>query len=188
MRQLICFGDSITAGWDGSRVRPALTKRLEKGLKGLWGVRNAGVPGDNTDQALARIRKDVLRHPYDRVAVLFGANDASFHKGLPIDSFRENLNVMIGEISPEKTILITPSPVIDTKQKGKRRNERIAAYAEVVRRAADKAGSPLIDLHARMTELHSYTKMLQKDGLHFTSLGYDLLSELIVTTITELEK
>ncbi|MDD9149448.1 GDSL-type esterase/lipase family protein [Sporolactobacillus sp. CQH2019] len=180
-KKLICFGDSITAGWDGSRERPALTRRLEKGLK--WLIRNAGVPGETTEQALTRIDKDVLSRNYNRVTILFGANDSSLHKGISLEKFMDNMTIMAKSCGSGRTILITPSPVIEERQKGKRTNGRISIYAEAVRRVAAETGSALVDLQRRMLEKADYRPMLQADGLHFSSAGYDFLSGLIIHEI-----
>ncbi|WKB36709.1 GDSL-type esterase/lipase family protein [Terrilactibacillus sp. S3-3] len=118
MKTLICFGDSITAGWDGVSEQPTLTNRLKNGLPG-WTVHNAGVPGNNTNDALCRIREDVLNLAFDRVTVLFGANDASIHKGIPVDEFERNIASIAAAVSPKKTLLITPAPVNEFKQTNK---------------------------------------------------------------------
>lgn len=178
MKQLICFGDSITAGWDGQRETTRLTDRLSDGLG--WSVINAGVPGENTTQALARIDRDVLDRSFDRITVLFGANDSSFHKGIPLEQFRKNLVYMARAFSPSKTIFITPSPVIETRQKGKRTNDRISLYAEAVTGVAKETGAGLIDLHGRMLRQSDYRTMLLEDGLHFTDQGYDFLANQII--------
>lgn len=177
MRRLICFGDSITAGWDGTRDTPRLTERLEKCLG--WEIVNAGLSGDNTSGALDRIDNDVLKRQYDWVTVLFGANDSSFHKGIPLDQFRSQLTKIVRMIIPEKCILITPSPVVDEKQKRKRTNTRIARYARTVCETAETCHTQLIDLHAEMLALSNYSTLLLDDGLHFSDAGYDFLARLI---------
>lgn len=61
MNTLVCFGDSITADetfWNGTQ---RLTPRLQEQFSN-WKVENAGVPGDNTFDALKRIEEDVLSY------------------------------------------------------------------------------------------------------------------------------
>ncbi|SPU10891.1 esterase [Niallia circulans] len=41
---------------------------------------NAGINGNNTVDALNRIEADVIQKQPDLVTILFGANDAAFHK------------------------------------------------------------------------------------------------------------
>lgn len=183
MHQLICFGDSITAGWNGEEDTPRLTDRLVTGLK--CQVRNAGVSGETTDQAIRRIDHDVLDLPYDKVTVLFGANDSSFHKGIPLTRFADNLDRMVRAISAQKVVLMTPSPVIDTRQVGKRTNERVSFYAEAVRACARSHGVPLIDLNREMAGKGDYDSLLLADGLHFSDKGYDFLAGLMINKLKD---
>lgn len=186
MKALICFGDSITAGWDGVSERPSLTDRLKSGLPG-WVVRNAGVPGNNTNDALLRLQADVLNLAFDRVTVLFGANDASRHKGIPVEVFERNIARIVSAVSPEKTLLITPAPVNEAKQI-KRTNQAIGTFAGRIRRIAAKTGCPLLDLNEAMQGETDYSRMLLEDGLHFTEAGYDFLARLIIEKIRQVEK
>lgn len=181
MQHLICFGDSITAGWNGTEDTPRLTDRLVRGLN--CSVRNAGVSGETTDQGLLRIGRDVLDVPSDKVTVLFGANDSSFHKGIPLTRFAGNLGRIVRLITSEKTILMTPSPVIDEKQIGKRTNERVALYAEAVRKCAYALAVPLIDLNREMAGQGNYEPLLSEDGLHFSDKGYDFLAGLMIDAL-----
>ncbi len=186
LKRLICFGDSITAGWDGHQETRRLTDRLSEGLG--WIVTNAGVPGENTEQALTRMNKDVLECPFDRITIFFGANDSSLHKGIPLKQFKTNLIFMARAVSPQKAIFITPSPIVDKKQKGKRMNERVSLYAEAVLNAAKETGVPLIDLHSEMLRLPDYQGMLLHDGLHFTNMGYDFLATEIIRQVKKSEE
>ncbi|WP_010630492.1 SGNH/GDSL hydrolase family protein [Sporolactobacillus vineae] len=183
MHQLICFGDSITAGWNGEKDTPRLTDRLVSGLN--CQVRNAGVSGETTDQAVRRLDHDVLDLPYDKVTVLFGANDSSFHKGIPLTRFIRNLDRIVRAISPDKVILMTPSPVIDARQIGKRTNERVSLYAQAVRTCARSHGAVLIDLNREMAGKDNYEPLLLADGLHFSDAGYDFLAGLMVNKLKD---
>ncbi|MGP1907982.1 hypothetical protein ACTSEZ_07395 [Metabacillus sp. JX24] len=65
---------------------------------------NAGVPGDNTIEAISRIQNDVIKHNSDLVTVLFGANDAAFHKMVNVEVFKDNIYNITQLIKPERTI------------------------------------------------------------------------------------
>ena len=54
---------------------PRLTPRLQEVFPN-WIVVNAGVPGDNTFDALNRIEEDVISYKPDFVTVFLGTNDA----------------------------------------------------------------------------------------------------------------
>ena len=58
---------------------PRLTPRLQE-MFPKWKVVNAGVPGDNTFDALNRIEEDVISYKPDFVTVFLGTNDAVFLK------------------------------------------------------------------------------------------------------------
>lgn len=81
MKTFVCFGDSLTARKEGFE-EPMLTTKLAKQLNQYEFI-NAGVSGDNTVDGLSRIEQDVIAHKPDGVTVLFGANDAAFHKSVP---------------------------------------------------------------------------------------------------------
>jgi hypothetical protein len=87
-RKIVAFGDSVTLG-----VRPGVTEYqtfrylLQERLKqqGLdVEVVNAGVGGDNTRTALARLDRDVLSERPELVIVMFGVNDAAMVDGGPV--------------------------------------------------------------------------------------------------------
>jgi len=178
--KLVLFGDSITARREG-HDRPLLTIKLEDKLRGNWEIINAGVPGNNTFDALDRIENDVLVHNPDFVTVLFGANDAALHKMVKLNDFERNLTDIVTAIIPEKTILISPAPV-DEKIQHARTNAVLRQYAEGVRAISVSTGSHYIDLFTTMVGLQNLSEILKglrNDGLHFGELGYDYLSSMI---------
>ncbi|WP_430787557.1 SGNH/GDSL hydrolase family protein [Virgibacillus flavescens] len=181
--KLVCFGDSITARNEGLR-QPMLTLKLAKKLDG-FDIINAGVAGDNTNMALGRIEEDVIKHNPDLVTVLFGSNDAAFHKKIDIDTYRTNLYKITDLIKPNKSILITPPPV-DEELQFARTNEELNIYAQVVREVAYHTESPVIDFFKHMISMKNYTEILKgskNDGLHFGEEGYEILVNLIIEGI-----
>ncbi|MRG85919.1 SGNH/GDSL hydrolase family protein [Salinibacillus xinjiangensis] len=187
MRKLVCFGDSITARNEGM-PQPMLTTKLATRLQGFEIV-NAGVSGDNTCDALARIEEDVIHHQPDFVTVLFGANDAAFHKMIDLETYQSNLNKITDLLKSHKTVLISPSPVDETVQFA-RNNETLNQYALAVKRVAEGTGSYFIDFFNEMISLENYQlklKGIMNDGLHFGEEGYDFLVGLIERKINEIE-
>jgi acyl-CoA thioesterase-1 len=69
---IVCFGDSLTEGF-GASIAQSYPALLQQRVK--VPVINAGVSGDTTADALARIQGDVLAHKPMMVIVEFGAND-----------------------------------------------------------------------------------------------------------------
>ncbi|WP_459502312.1 SGNH/GDSL hydrolase family protein [Bacillus sp. C1] len=186
MNTFVCFGDSITADeifWNGDF---RLTPRLQNVFPD-WKVVNAGVPGDNTFDALKRIEEDVLLYKPTFVTVFFGANDAAFHKQVSQQQYKENLIEIVKRISPEKVLLISPAPVDEERQHA-RTNEVLSQYAKVVEEVAKQTGSHFLDLHSHMIRELDYKKFVENeecDGLHFSAAGYEYVSELIGSKVKE---
>ncbi|NIA60112.1 SGNH/GDSL hydrolase family protein [Bacillus pacificus] len=180
MNMLVCFGDSITADetfFDGT---PRLTPRLQEMFPN-WKVENAGVPGDNTFDALNRIEEDVLSHKPDFVTVFLGTNDAvSFSQG-SLQVYKENLEKIVKRISSDKVLLISPAPVDEERQRN-RTNKVLGQYADVVEEVAKETGSHFLNLYAEMIQERDYKRFVEndeKDGLHFGIEGYEYVTKLI---------
>ncbi len=185
MPTLVCFGDSLTAMEESRDGYERLTPRLRKQLS-EWTIVNSGISGETTRAALARLQEDVLRHSPDLVTILFGSNDASEHRRINLQEYERNLEIMIDRITPKKTILISPPPVIEASQE-KRRNKELERYAQVTRKIANKRGCYFIDLWNYFLQNDLYKKMLVNDGLHFNERAYLFLSELVIDQIKSIK-
>ncbi|MDM5155528.1 SGNH/GDSL hydrolase family protein [Bacillus sp. DX1.1] len=187
MKTLVCFGDSITADetfWDGTY---RLTPRLQA-LFPNWKVINAGVPGDNTCDALQRIEEDVLSYKPTFVTVFFGTNDAVSFDQVSLQVYKENLEEFVRTVSPEKVLLISPAPVDEERQHA-RRNEVLKQYAKAMEEVAEQTGSHFLDLYSHMFRESDYKKFVDnedRDGLHFSIAGYEYSSELIGNKLKEI--
>lgn len=187
MLKLVCFGDSITVRSEGTE-EARLTARIKMILNN-WEIINAGIAGNNTRDALLRIETDVIIHNPDLVTVFFGANDSAFHKMIELDEYEKNLMEITNQISPLKTILISPAPV-DERLQNARTNVVLKQYADTVKRVAKHTGSYFIDLYSEMTSVSDYKEMLKSvrnDGLHFGEYGYAYLSNLIADKIKTIQ-
>src|ERR1039458_1425330 len=91
---LVCFGDSITAGYGlqtGQAYSDALQRKLD--AQGYhYKVNNQGTSGATTKDAVADLRAILQLHP-DVVIVEFGGNDGL--RGLPPDQTRRNLDQVL---------------------------------------------------------------------------------------------
>ena len=89
--KILAFGDSLTAGY---QLPPdaAYPKRLEELLRkdgAEVAITNAGVSGDTSAQALARVNWNLKHGPYDVVLLGIGANDGL--RLLPVKNLEKNL-------------------------------------------------------------------------------------------------
>lgn len=93
--KILAFGDSLTAGY---QLPPAQSypKQLETLLKGEGydvEIANAGVSGDTSAQALARVDWNLKQGPYEIVLLAIGANDGL--RLQPVKGFRTNLETLV---------------------------------------------------------------------------------------------
>ncbi len=91
--RVVCFGDSVTGVYYHTGSRRAYTDMLGIALRQFAPqakveMINAGISGNTTENALARIDRDVIAHRPDLVTVMFGLNDMA---RVPLDVYRENL-------------------------------------------------------------------------------------------------
>ncbi len=100
-RSVVCFGDSLTAGF-GAKPGEDIASRLAAAL-GLPVV-NAGVSGDTTAAALARVAADVLVHRPGIVVVCLGGND--FLRGVPVETAAENLGAIVRAIHQSGAMVV----------------------------------------------------------------------------------
>jgi len=90
---VIAFGDSLSAGYGagaGEDYPTQLSQRLRVPIV------NAGVSGDTTESALARLDADVLARDPRIVIVGLGGND--YLRGVPIESTEANLRRIVRQI------------------------------------------------------------------------------------------
>lgn len=91
--QIICFGDSITAGYgvkDEEKYPAILSKLLN------MPVVNAGIESDTSAGALQRIKADILERDPFLVVVEFGGND--FLYKVPMEETLENMRRIVDMI------------------------------------------------------------------------------------------
>lgn len=181
MKTLVCFGDSITANELDSKGRDRLTPRISKAMPG-WKIVNSGISGNTTVDAILRIEEDVVDHHPDLVTVLLGANDSAIHRNVDIELYEENLRRIVRKIGPEKTLLISAAPVVESRQDA-RKNDTLHQFSKVVEQVAADTGAHFLDFFEKMIQQPGYEDFLMEDGLHFNYKGYEFLSDAILTKI-----
>jgi acyl-CoA thioesterase I len=169
---LVCYGDSITAGYglqDGQSFPNALGRDLNaQGYR--YKVINQGTSGATTKDAAAHIASVVQLHP-DVVIVEFGGNDGL--RGLPLDQTRRNLDQILTalEVAHIKVLLagitLPPNYGTDYIQSFQRMFHELAVRHHV-------AFVPMI-----YKDLIRVPGTIQTDGIHPTAKG----SEIIATTL-----
>jgi lysophospholipase L1-like esterase len=164
-------------------------------------VINSGVPGNNTNLALARFRKDVLDHEPDVVFIMLGINDSAidvkYGKKDPRVSktkYIENISNMVDELIKRKIIpvLMTTQPLIMTENleplynfppySEKGFNFLLSEYVQALRDISKEKSIDLIDVFKIFLDKYKTDDELRKalpDGMHPGEEGQTLISEAI---------
>lgn len=168
---IIAFGDSLTAGYGAGAGED-----YPSGLAKLLGreVINAGVSGDTTDSALARIDADVLQRSPRIVIVGLGGND--FLRGTPIASTEANLRAIVKQIQQSGAMVVIL---------GFNFPSLTASYGKMYKRVASDERCLLIpDLLDGIIGNPS----LESDEIHPNAKGYALMAERVSVPLRKLMK
>lgn len=159
---IIAFGDSLTAGY-GAGAGEDYPSNLAK-LIGRE-VINAGVSGDTTDSALARIDADVLQRSPRIVIVGLGGND--FLRGASIASTEANLRTIVKQLQQSGAMVVLL---------GFNFPSLTASYGKMYKRVASDEKCLLIpDLLDGIIGNPS----LKSDEIHPNARGYALMAERV---------
>lgn len=166
---IIGFGDSLTAGYGASAGEdyPAvLSQRIGAT------VMNAGMSGDTTQSALARIDEAVLGANPRIVIVGLGGND--FLQGVPIATTEANLRTIVQRIQSSGAMVVLLGFSFPSLK---------ADYAEMYERVADDEGALLVDgvMKGILTD-----QSLKSDEIHPNARGYALMAERIAPPLAKL--
>lgn len=169
---MIAFGDSLTAGFGvepGLSYPDFLQKQLDAKNLGV-GVVNAGVSGETTSDALARVDTILAGKP-DIVVVEFGGNDGL--RGLPVATTRRNLDQLLEKIlkSGAKIVLagMTLPPNYGT--------EYITGFEQLYRDLAQKYNATLIPF--LLKGVGGNPDLMQNDGIHPNAEGNRIVGDTV---------
>ncbi|MDP9132534.1 MAG: SGNH/GDSL hydrolase family protein [Nitrospirota bacterium] len=192
---IICFGDSLTAGFQTPSLANAHAEPtpyghvLQERLGRQGRVEVSGVCGEVTGEMVLRFRTDVLNRRPQTVIILGGTNDLGWNAN-PLEIMRN----LIKMYESARAASIVPVPVtvpsirVEMSQgdadavswlaehisRRQRLNTLIADYAE-------RKGMPYFDLFAVTAEPESLllAEPYSNDGLHLTTSGYHLFGRLL---------
>jgi len=201
--KIVALGDSITKGVrEGVRPDETFTALLQARLKARGSaatVVNAGVGGERTDQALARLESVVLSQRPTIVILMYGTNDSYIDidartSRIDIDTYSRNLRALIDRLRERgiTPIVMTPPRWADDASPnglGENPNVRLEAYVRMSRDVARSARVTLVDHYAAWsdaarqgTNLRSWTT----DGCHPNPEGHRRMADLLTPTVLRL--
>jgi acyl-CoA thioesterase-1 len=166
---IIAFGDSLTAGY-GAGPGEDYPTRLASLIHQR--VINAGVSGDTTGSALARVDADVLARDPRIVIVGLGGND--FLQGVDIKTTEANLCTIVSKIEAGGAMVVLL---------GFRFPSLTARYDEMYERVAHDERCLLVSgvLRGIITD-----NSLKSDAIHPNGRGYAIMADRIATPVNRL--
>jgi lysophospholipase L1-like esterase len=204
-RVIAIFGDSTSAPRGNIRVFATILHERMPSAR----IINAGVPGNTTRDALARLDHDVISLHPDVVTILFGINDSAVDvwKGatqprVPLNEYEANLRTIVARVRTAGgiPILLTPNPVAWTPEILKLFgrppyqpdnpdgwNVYLKRYADAVRQVAADEHAPLVDVNKMFREYaaapgHHLADLLI-DGMHPNDAGHQMIADGVLKAI-----
>ena len=167
---IVCLGDSITAGV-GTGDQPAYPELLARRL-GV-SVVDAGVPGDTTGDALARLPRALDHDPW-LVIVELGGNDLL--RRVPAERVEANLRRIVEGVLEAGAV-----PLLVELEGG----FFVSRLEDVFERLEDDYGVPLVDdvMDDVLTD-----RKLKSDQIHPNAAGHVRLAEAVAEEIEPLLK
>jgi len=176
---LVCFGDSITAGYgleSGQSYPDALQKRLDRG--GFrYRVANAGTSGATTKDAVAGLPGILKMHP-EVVIVEFGGNDGL--RGLPLSETRRNLDTVLTVLEAAHIRVLLAGITLPPNYGP----EYIHEFAAMFRELASKHHTAFVPMIYK--DLVNVPGTIQPDGIHPTAKGSEIIAETLMPALRPL--
>lgn len=172
---VLALGDSITFGTGASpdASYPAVLARLTG-----WDVVNAGVPGDTSSAALARLPDLLQQHAPSLVLVSIGGND--FLRRLPVADTRANVRSICQQAAAAGAqVLLVGIPEPSAMAALARSLSDHALYGEI----ADELKIPL---HAGGWAKVLGNPELRSDAIHANDRGYEVFARGLAQRLAEL--
>jgi lysophospholipase L1-like esterase len=173
------LGDSITAAGKrpGGYCQLVLSALKDQGVEAPPVF--AGIGGHKSNQMLARLEKDVLRHKPDWMTLSCGVNDVWHGKrGVDLPSYKKNITEIVNKAQAAgvKVVLLTSTMIKEDQSNDL--NQKLAPYNEFIRTLAKEKKCLLADLNADMQAgLKTFPadapkgKQLTSDGVHMNKAG-----------------
>jgi acyl-CoA thioesterase-1 len=178
---LICFGDSITAGY-GLQTGESFPDALQRDLDSRgyhYNVNNRGTSGATTKDAVADLRTVLLLHP-EVVIVEFGGNDGL--RGLPPSETRRNLNAVLTSLENAHIKVLLAGITLPPNYG----SDYIQSFEQVFRDLAARHHTAFVPMIYK--DLVHVPGTIQADGIHPTAKGSEIIARTLLPALTPLLK
>ena len=176
---LICYGDSITAGY-GLPYGQSYPDDLQRKLNALgyrYTVRNMGVSGATTKDAAANLPSVLGLHPAI-VIVEFGGNDGL--RGLPLTQTRENLDMVLTALQAAHIKVLLAGITLPPNYG----QDYIGSFDRLFRTLAAQHHVAFVPMLYK--NLVNVSGTIQADGIHPTAKGSRLIAEMLLPVLKPL--
>ncbi len=177
---LVCYGDSITAGYGLANPDQAYPAALQRQLDKLgyrYQVINKGTSGATTKDAVANLRYILALHP--AVAIVeFGGNDGL--RGLPPDQTRNNLDSVITALVSAHIKVLLAGITLPPNYGA----DYITTFNQVFRDLAAKHHIAFVPMIYK--DLVHVPGTIQADGIHPTAKGAEIIASTLVPALRPL--
>ncbi len=179
---ILCFGDSITAGYgldDSNDAFPAILQQKVDALGLNYTVINSGLSGETTAGGKSRINW-VLNQDIEIFILELGANDGL--RGVPLSETRSNLQAIINAVKEKrpKTTIILAGMELPPNMGQDYTTEFRQIYAEL----ATKNNLEFIPFILK--DVGGIAELNQGDGIHPTVEGHKIVANTIWETLEPL--
>ena len=176
---LVCFGDSITAGY-GLQTGQAYPDALQRDLDGRgyhYKVDNQGTSGATTKDAVVSLRSILALHP-EVVIVEFGGNDGL--RGLPPDQTRRNLDTVLTALENAHIKILLAGITLPPNYG----QDYIRQFEQVFRDLAARHHTAFVPMIYK--DLVNVPGTIQPDGIHPTAKGAEIVAKTLPPALTPL--
>ena len=174
-KTILCFGDSITAGYGLDNVNDAYPGVLQAKIDSLglgYQVVNSGISGETTAGGRSRIDW-VLNQAIDIFVLELGGNDGL--RGIPLSETRANLQAIIdavGQRYPNARIVLAGMEI--PPNMGREYTAEFRAVFTDLAKANDVAFIPFI-----LKDVGGIPELNQGDGIHPTADGHKIVANTL---------
>lgn len=172
---ILCLGDSLTFGF-GAAEGASYPQQLQA-LTGQV-VQNAGINGDTSNGALARLPALLQDNKPGLVLVSIGGNDLL--RGVPLDSTRAALLQIVRDCAALSQVVLVGVPKPDAMSAAAGMLGDHPLYAEI-------AAETGVGLFADAWSYVLSREALRSDRIHANAEGYKLFAERLATWLREMK-
>jgi lysophospholipase L1-like esterase len=176
----VALGDSLTSGYN--TPGPAWPTILDSKDPYLTLYNNAGVPGDTTADMVARLNRDVWVYKPNYVLVLGGTNDLG--DGISQATTIANLRYVITQAKSHGVVPILINVPPDSYAS---MSSKIDALNAAIVHLANSYRLVVVDIHTPLSASNGAIQArYTSDGLHFSSLGAQVVANAIYNRVRRL--